>query len=133
MTLFEVRHPGVKLLVIIAIVFLLSQLPGPGHRPLYVDRMIELQKAALTYAGAHGGVFPNTVAELIGTTYLKDKRNYGTVFDFEKLSYLPPAKPIASPISKASNDIPLMIYKTENLTTSITIGGKIKTEINSRQ
>jgi hypothetical protein len=135
MTLFpdEIRHPWIKLLLIIGIIFLLSQVHYPGHHPPYIDRMIGLQQAALAYADAHDGVFPNSIAELIGTKYLKDKRNYGPLFDSAKLSYLPPENAVASPLSQASKEIPLMTYKTGSLTAIITIGGKIQTKVNSRE
>ena len=132
-TSFGGTREWIMFLIFLAILFALSQIHMTGHRPLYVDRMIKLQKAAVAYAADHGGEFPQTISELIGTDYLKDPVHYVSLFDLSKLTYFKPETSTAGTIGHSNKDAPLMEYKREHATTTITIAGKISTDYRSRQ
>jgi len=98
-----------------------------------MDHMLQLQKAAVAYAADHGGEFPQTISELTGTDYLKDTAHYGSLFDWSKLTYFKPDKATAGTIVHSNKDAPLMEYKREHATTTVTIAGKISTDYRSKQ
>ena len=133
MTFFGAARQWIKFLVFLGFLFALSQLHMTGHRPPHIDRMIRLQKAAVAYAGDHGGEFPQTISELIGSAYLKESKIFGSLFDPSKLTYFKPEKATPAIISHSNKDAPLMEYKREHATTTITIAGKISTDYRSEQ
>ena len=128
MTFFGDTRQWIMFLIFLGILFGLSQIHTTGHRPPFVNRMIKLQKAAVAYAADHGGEFPQTISELIGTDYLKDPVHYGSLFDPSKLTYFQPEKATTFTIGHSNKDAPLMEYKREHATTTITIAGKISTD-----